>query len=57
MEDSDDGDITLVWEPKSRKVCFWDAEEDTLRKMGAWEEFIVRPGILLDRVIVWAQPL
>lgn len=57
VEDSDDGDITLVWEPKSRKVCFWDAEEDTLRKMGAWEEFIARPGILLDRVIVWAQPL
>lgn len=57
VEDGDDGDITLVWEPKSRKVCFWDTEEDTLRKMGTWEEFISGPGELLDRVILWAQPL
>ena len=57
VEASDHGDITLVWGPKFPKVCFWDTEEDTLRKMGTWEEFSAEPGKMLDRVIVWAQPL
>lgn len=54
VEDSDDGDITLVWEPKSQKIYFMDTEEDALCKVGTWEEFIAAPGELLDRAIVWA---
>ncbi|MDE7224346.1 MAG: hypothetical protein K2O34_11295 [Acetatifactor sp.] len=57
VEDSDDGDIVLVWEPKSRKICFVDTEGDAMRKVGTWEEFISAPEERLDRVIVWAKPL
>ena len=56
VEDSDDGDIILVWEPKSQKICFVDTEEDTMRRVGTWEEFISAPEERLDHVIVWAAP-
>lgn len=55
VEDSDDGDIVLGWEPKSQSIWFVDSEEDALRKVGTWEEFIHNPEGCLDRVIVWAS--
>lgn len=57
VEDSDDGDIVLVWDPGSQKVCYVDTERETLRRAGTWEEFISAPDQRLEDVIEWANPL
>lgn len=56
VDDSDDGNIMLVWEPKSQRIWFIDSEEDTLPKVGTWEEFIHDPTRCLERVIIWTAP-
>lgn len=55
VENSSDGDIILVWEPKSQSIYFVDLEENRMRKVGSWETFIKNPMKCLNKVIVWAE--
>lgn len=57
VENSSDGDIILVWEPKNQSIYFVDLETNSMRKVGSWETFIKNPIKCLNRVIVWAKPL
>lgn len=57
VENSSDGDIILVWEPKTQSIYFVDFESNSMRKVGLWETFIKNPIKCLNRVIVWAKPL
>lgn len=53
VEDSEDYVVTLLWEPKSKKVWFLDMEHDVFHAVAAWEKFIRNPGYYINRAVMW----
>ena len=53
VEDSEDFDVMLLWEPESEKVWFLDSEHDIFHAVAGWEDFIKTPGYYINRAVMW----
>ena len=52
IEESEDYDPILVWEPQSQKIWYIDMEHEVFHAVSTWQEFIERPGYYVNRAIV-----
>lgn len=53
VEDSEDYDVMLIWEPESRKIWFIDMEHDIFHAVSTWSKFIQNAGHYINRAIMW----
>lgn len=53
VEDSEDFDVMLLWEPESKKIWFLDIEHDIFHAVAGWEAFIKAPGDYINRAVMW----
>jgi len=53
VEDSEDYNVMLVWEPRSKKIWFIDMEHDIFHPVAAWTKFIRQAGRYINRAVMW----
>ncbi len=53
VEDSEDYNVMLVWEPKSKKVWFIDMEHSIFHPVATWTKFIRQAGRYINRAVMW----
>lgn len=53
VQDSEDFDFMLLWEPDSEKIWFLDMEHDVFHAVSTWPEFIQNAGRYVNRAVYW----
>lgn len=53
VEDSEDYDVMLLWEPRSRKIWYLDMEHDVFHAVSTWSKFIKNAGRYTNKAVMW----
>ena len=52
VEDSEDYDVLLVWEPQSKKIWYIDVEHEVFHAVSTWTKFIEHAGYYTNRAVM-----
>lgn len=44
-------DLQIVWNPKAKKIAYYDEEHGELRNIAAFDDFMQEPGMYLQKVV------